>query len=72
MPDWNQDIKDVNDAVCKYGRLHTLYTIIKNAEDSQLKIKTEDEKMVYLKKAISFLFSPITKLVIHTSSTKRR
>jgi hypothetical protein len=44
MPDWDQEIKDVNDAVCKYGRLHTLYTIIKNAEDSQLKTKLRMKK----------------------------
>lgn len=44
MPDWSQDVKDVNDAVRKYGRLHTLYTIIKNAEDSQLKIKLRMKK----------------------------
>ena len=44
MPDWNHDIKDVNDAVCKYGRLHTLYSIVKNAEDSQLKIKLRMKK----------------------------
>lgn len=44
MPDWDQDVKDVNDAVCKYGRLHTLYTIIKNAEDSQLKTKLRMKK----------------------------
>ena len=39
MPDWSQDIGDANDAVRKYGRLHTLYSIVKNAEESQLKIK---------------------------------
>ena len=44
MPEWSQDIGDVNDAVCKYGRLHTLYTIIKNAEDSQLKTKLRMKK----------------------------
>ena len=44
MPDWSQDIKDVNDAVRKYGRLYTLYTIVKNAEESQLKIKLRMKK----------------------------
>ena len=44
MPDWSQDIEDVNDAVCKYGRLHTLYSIVKNAEESQLKIKLRMKK----------------------------
>ena len=44
MPDWSQDIGDVNDAVRKYGRLYTLYTIVKNAEESQLKIKLRMKK----------------------------
>ena len=44
MPEWSQDIGDVNDAVRKYGRLHTLYSIVKNAEESQLKIKLRMKK----------------------------
>ena len=44
MPDWSQDIGDVNDAVRKYGRLHTLYSIVKNDEESQLKIKLRMKK----------------------------
>jgi len=44
MPDWDHDIKDISDAVGKYGRLHTLYAIIKNAQDSQLKIKLRMKK----------------------------
>jgi len=44
MPDWSQDIGDVNDAVRKYGRLHTLYSIVKNAEESQLRIKLRMKK----------------------------
>ena len=44
MPDWSQDIGDANDAVRKYGRLHTLYSIVKNAEESQLKIKLRMKK----------------------------
>ena len=44
MPDWSQDIGDANDAVRKYGRLHTLYSIVKNAEESQLKIKLRLKK----------------------------
>ena len=34
MPDWNQDITDVGDAVSKYGRLYTLYSIVNAALDS--------------------------------------
>ena len=44
MPDWSQDIGDANDAVRKYGRLHILYSIVKNAEESQLKIKLRMKK----------------------------
>lgn len=44
MPSWHQDVKDVNDAVRKYGRLHTLYSIVKFAEQSQLKIKLRMKK----------------------------
>ena len=44
MPNWHQDVKDVNDAIIKYGRLHTLYSIVKSAEQSQLKIKLRMKK----------------------------
>ncbi len=39
MPDWDDDIKDVNDAVIKYGKLPTLLSILQSATNS--KIKTE-------------------------------
>ena len=39
MPDWDSDIKDVNDAVIKYGKLPTLLSILQSATNS--KIKTE-------------------------------
>jgi len=39
FPEWEDDIKDANDAVCKYGRLYTLYSIIKNKEKNKLKIQ---------------------------------
>jgi DNA primase len=39
FPDWEDDIKDVADAVKKYGRLATLRQIIDSAEDSALKIQ---------------------------------
>lgn len=44
MPNWHSDVKDVNDAIIKYGRLHTLYSIVKFAEQSQLKIKLRMKK----------------------------
>ena len=39
MPDWDPDIKDPGDAVKRYGRLYTLYSIINSAESSALKIR---------------------------------
>lgn len=39
MPDWDEGIKDVNDAVIKYGKLPTLLSILQSATNS--KIKTE-------------------------------
>jgi len=44
MPDWDPDIKDVNDAVSKYGRLYTLYMIVNAAQHSQLKIRLKEKK----------------------------
>jgi DNA primase len=44
MPEWDHDVKDINDAVIKYGRLHTLYSIVKHAENQQLKIKLRMKK----------------------------
>ena len=34
-----EDCKDINDAMQKYGRLYTLYNIIKNKENNSLKIQ---------------------------------
>jgi hypothetical protein len=39
MPDWPKGIKDVNDAVCKLGRLATLWLIISAKESNNLKIQ---------------------------------
>lgn len=44
MPDWPDGIKDVNDAVCKIGRLATLYLIIANKESNNLKIQLKAKK----------------------------
>jgi hypothetical protein len=50
MPDWGADIKDVNDAVIKYGRLGTLLTIHEARETSRIKI--ELRKKTLLRKLI--------------------
>ena len=44
MPEWSQDINDVGDAVDKYGRLYTLYSIATAAEESPLKIRLRAKK----------------------------
>ena len=44
MPDWNQDMVDVGDAVSKYGRLYALHSIVTWAEESALKIRLRAKK----------------------------
>jgi hypothetical protein len=39
MPDWPADVKDVNDAVKRYGRLGALITIMQARETSRIKIE---------------------------------
>lgn len=38
MPDWYWDIKDVNDAVKKYGKVYTIHSILKNATNNKVEI----------------------------------
>ena len=44
MPNWDSDINDIGDAVAKYGRLYTLYSIANAAESSPLKIRLRAKK----------------------------
>ena len=44
MPEWSQEINDIGDAVDKYGRLYTLYSISNAAETSPLKIRLRAKK----------------------------
>lgn len=44
LPQWAEDINDISDAVAKYGRLYTLYSIASSAESSPLKIKLAIKK----------------------------
>ena len=39
IPNWEEDVKDVNDAVVKYGKLPTLLSILQNATNSKIKIE---------------------------------
>ena len=44
LPEWDADINDIGDAVAKYGRLYTLYSIASSAETSPLKIRLRAKK----------------------------
>lgn len=39
MPEWPADVKDVNDAVIRWGKLATLITIMQSKETSRIKIE---------------------------------
>jgi len=38
FPDWQNDIKDINDAVVRYGKLFTLKSIVDAKQSNSLKI----------------------------------
>ena len=44
LPDWADSVNDIGDAVAKYGRLYTLYSIVNNAESNELKIRLRSKK----------------------------
>jgi hypothetical protein len=44
MPDWPEDVKDINDAVIKLGRLATLWLIVSAKESNTLKIQLRAKK----------------------------
>jgi hypothetical protein len=46
IPDWPADIKDVNDAVIRWGKLATLITIMQARETSKIKIELRKNKLV--------------------------
>ena len=46
MPDWPADVKDVNDAVIRWGRLATLITILQAKETSKIKIELRKKQLV--------------------------
>ena len=45
LPNWDSDVKDVNDAVVKYGKLPTLLSIIQCATNSKIKIEMQRKKI---------------------------
>jgi DNA primase len=46
MPNWPEDIKDVNDAVMRWGRLTTLLTIMQSRETSRIKIELRRKQLI--------------------------
>lgn len=46
IPYWEDDVKDVNDAVVKYGRLATLLSILESATMNKIKIEIQRNKIV--------------------------
>jgi hypothetical protein len=46
MPDWGDDVKDVNDAVIKYGKLGALLIIMQAREHSKIKIELRKKQIV--------------------------
>lgn len=45
IPEWEPGIKDVNDAVVRYGRLPALLSILQNATSSRIKIEMARKKL---------------------------
>jgi hypothetical protein len=45
VPDWPADVKDVNDAVCKYGKITTLLSIMENRVSGKIKITMSRKKL---------------------------
>jgi DNA primase len=46
MPEWGDSVKDVNDAVIKYGRLGDLLIIMQAKENSRIKIELRKKQIV--------------------------
>ena len=46
IPNWSSDVKDVNDAIVKYGRLSTILSILQSATHSKIKIEMKRNKIV--------------------------
>lgn len=45
IPTWSDDIKDVNDAVVKYGKLPTLLSVLQNATASKIIVEMKRKKL---------------------------
>lgn len=45
IPNWGEGVKDVNDAVVKYGKLTTLLSILQSATTSKVKVEIQRRKL---------------------------
>ena len=45
LPNWHNNVKDVNDAVVKYGKLPTLLSILESATTSKIKIEMRKKQI---------------------------
>ena len=45
IPNWPADVKDINDAVKKFGRIGTLLTILQSRETSRIKIELRKKQL---------------------------
>ena len=45
FPDWEDDVKDVSDAVDRYGKLYTLWSILQGKQASRIKIELLRKKL---------------------------
>ena len=46
IPDWAPGVKDINDAVVRYGRLTTLVSVLSSRETSRIKIEMKRKQLV--------------------------
>lgn len=46
MPDWDKDVKDINDAVKRYGKIQTLLMIKNDVLETELKIKLKTKNWI--------------------------
>lgn len=45
LPDWEVDVKDVNDSLIKYGKLATLLSILQSATNSKIKVEVKRKQL---------------------------
>ncbi len=45
LPNWEDDVKDVNDAVIKYGKIATLLSILQSATNNKIKVEIKRKQL---------------------------